>query len=221
MSDLSLIISMPRADGQVVSTAPTQHGPPIWGTRFNSGDVLQGGVVTNTFVDHVMRKDPSDTPGIDIDRPSPPHPHSENLSPSQKPEVRSPVSGTVIQIKADPWGTVRIIDENGYQHILLHNDLVSPGPLSTSYFDLKLGPISKFDPIGLLDNKHTRRDHVHYYIIAPNGQIIDPLNTLRHPGTGAVLGVDDPLMSELQDHLRRDPEPMHYDDRWESWNRTA
>lgn len=183
-----------------------------------AGQVLLGGrpVDGQGFTEHLLglnRKRPSRAPGMDFDITD----QTENLSSDHKPKVLTPVSGKVKFI-GEHWGSVRIVDEAGYSHVLLHIQL-SERPIGGSTTILKVGDMVKFgDVIGILSNLGTDRDHVHYYVQDPGGVFIDPANLVRNLD-GSVVGVQnyDKYLEDLRwmefQHQRYEPgrQPTLYD----------
>jgi peptidoglycan hydrolase-like protein with peptidoglycan-binding domain len=87
----------------------------------------------------------------------------------QHPVVHSPVSGVVIR-SGGAYGTVSIRDDQGNIHEILHLDsrLVQPPQR-----------VQAGDPIGTMggtgpNGPNTFAQHVHYQIINPQGQFVDP-----------------------------------------------
>jgi hypothetical protein len=141
--------------------------------------------------------------------------HTENLVGDERPIVRTPVSGQVTLVKPEPWGTVRILDRNGWTHTYIHNQVESPGPLKRRYFPVaEGGRITKGDQIGYLSNRGTRRDHVHEYLQDPNGRFVDPQNVYRSKIDGAVEGIIDLEREEFLRQLSSPARTETWDERW-------
>jgi hypothetical protein len=131
------------------------------------------------FVGHLSRREPSKAPGVDLDVTF----QTEGLPSESKPEVRTPVSGTV-ELSGGSWGAVRIRDENGYAHTLLHMDTATNG--------IEEGTkVERGDTIGILSNTRTTKDHVHYYIQDRSGRLFLNPENVYFDSDGAVRGVFD------------------------------
>ena len=154
------------------------------------GKIVEAGVVTNTFQDHLLRPKPSQTPGVDIDTR---YLYTEGPPYLEKPVIRSNVSGTVMAPRGGNWGTVRIRDKADYEHFFLHMSL-DPTPLNkapANFVPVKLGQkVTPTTPIGLLSNTKAERDHVHYFIKSPKGELLNPAN-LWFDEDGSVIGIKD------------------------------
>jgi murein DD-endopeptidase MepM/ murein hydrolase activator NlpD len=178
-------------------------------TSLRPSDLLEGGTITNTFEQHLMRRpQQSARPGVDIDTN---RQYTEGPPYLEKPVVSSPVAGTVV-FRGGNWGTVRIRDKEGYEHVFLHMSL---DPTATSkappdFKTVQLGQsISKGDTIGLLSNVKADRDHVHYFIQDTRGEILNPEN-LWFARDGSVLGIKDQKQHEYDLWLQNEKHYYNY-----------
>ena len=176
---------------------------------FQATEILDSGVEVagQGFHGHMERRTPSKSPGIDVDVTY----DTEHLANGERPTVRSPVSGEVVFRGPGRDGTVRIRDRNGYEHTVLHNRLNFEGPIEGRMYPLG-ETVQKGDPIGVVGNQGTARDHVHYSIKHPAGYYVDPKNQ-NFDKDGTVLGPRD-HDAEIWDRWTQErpaPEPQKFD----------
>lgn len=172
---------------------------PMAYIEFHPSLILKDGVLVENagFREHLLRrKKPSARPGVDVDVA--PY-DTEHLDYSEKPLVLAPATGKVV-VCPGTIGTVAIIDSNNWYHVLLHNYIRGPSDF------IKQGDIVQFgQPIAVLGNLKTDRDHVHYYVYyldtnTNKSVYVDPYNTLRDIRDGAIVKVKDEVR-QFEDSL--------------------
>lgn len=144
---------------------------------FEPSSLLKDSKKVEGFRDHLQRVKPSKSPGVDLDVSYP----TESLSFQNKPIVTSPVSGKVV-FSGGKDGTVTVQDQSGYYHKMLHMKRVGPVEFVKAGDAVQMG-----DPVGLLGNTNTNRDHLHYSISEDNSVYFDPYTLRYDTETGKVI----------------------------------
>ncbi|MBK8057893.1 MAG: M23 family metallopeptidase [Gemmatimonadetes bacterium] len=146
--------------------------------------MVDRGRVTANYAGHEQRIRQSKDPGVDVaplDAPG----YTERLPNFARPLVRSPVTGEIVQVKAEPWGNITIKDQSGYTFKMLHN-IVAAGSLRVGQ------KVIKGEPLGFLGsvappNSGVTGDHVHLSVFDPNTKRVDPERLWYDSLSGSVL----------------------------------
>lgn len=157
---LSLLSSLPLGE------ARTNYVSNV--SLLDVNEILPSSAVSSDFTAHAVRTPPSGSPGIDIYHGLPfdefaPRVHSDEI-------VYTRVSGRVLAPVGGAYGTIKIMDRNGYIHKYLHLKLGD----KTAFFGLKPGMmVEKGWPIGIEGFTNTIKGHVHLNL-SKDGESFDP-----------------------------------------------
>jgi peptidoglycan hydrolase-like protein with peptidoglycan-binding domain len=162
----------PVPDAPAPPAATPRTGPQSFDEAMRTMLPPQNGVaphVTSHFGHRTLNGHPDDHGGVDFN-----YVGGQNGANLEHPTVRSPVSGTVVYGEGQGnYGTVKIRDDQGNLHEILHLDSrsvrVTDPPTR----------VEAGDPIGTMGGRGPNgagqyAQHVHYQMRDPNNNLIDP-----------------------------------------------
>lgn len=162
--------AQPGAQTPPANPAPAAQGPQSFNDVMRIMLPPQNGVaphITSDFGDRIINGRHDDHGGVDFN-----YVGGQSGANLRHPTVRSPVSGEVV-FSGGSYGTVKIRDDQGNMHEILHMDSrsvqVTNPPTRVQAGD-PIGTMGGRGPGGASDYAQ----HVHYQMRDPNGRLLDP-----------------------------------------------
>jgi peptidoglycan hydrolase-like protein with peptidoglycan-binding domain len=160
----------PGAQTPPANPAPAAQGPQSFNDVMRVMLRPQNGVaphITSDFGDRIINGRHDDHGGVDFN-----YVGGQSGANLRHPTVRSPVSGEVV-FSGGSYGTVKIRDDQGNMHEILHMDSRSV-QVTNPPTRVQAG-----DPIGTMGGRGPGgagdyAQHVHYQMRDPNGRLLDP-----------------------------------------------